>query len=350
MSSLPLPKPNPPLQTFPNTPNQLSLNKPNISPKFLSIDNPSSSKIQPIAILANKFNLTKKIGKGGTSCVYLGHSHSDPSTQYAFKIIKSPQSQNLQNEYTILTSLSHNNIIKAYSYDENTSLYKPSKDTTSTVSYLQLDYIAYGELFDFIYYPKKGFGENFSKLITYKLCLALLHLYSNGFVHRDIKLENIMVDINYNIKLCDFGFGAQNDAKMNTHLGTAGYASPEVLGKQIYNGIANDIFSLGVTLFVLVTGSMPFRTVSTNDSFFRLILLNKFDEFWLKRGIKVSYEFQCLFNSMVTFHPEQRLSIEEVLCSAWICEGNYSKENYDLLKVELSKRREIVEMKKRKQE
>ena len=142
MSSSPILKPNPSLQTFPHTTNQPSLNKTNSSPKQLSIDNPSLTQFQTIAILANKFNLTKKLGKGGTSCVYLGHSHLNPSTQYAFKIIKSPQSQILQNEYTILTSLSHNNIIKAYSYNENTSLYKPSKNSTSTVSYLQLEYIA----------------------------------------------------------------------------------------------------------------------------------------------------------------------------------------------------------------
>ena len=217
------------------------------------------------------------------------------------------------------------------------------------MSYLQLEYIAHGELFDLIYYPKKGLGENFARLITYKLALALLHLHSNGFVHRDIKLENIMVDTNYNMKLCDFGFGAQNDGQMSTHLGTSGYASPEVLGKQVYNGIASDTFSLGVTVFVLVTGSMPFRSVSTKDPFFRLLLLSKFDEFWHKRGIKVSYEFQCLFNSMVAFHPEQRLSVEELLCSPWIREGNYTKENFDLLRVELSQRREIVQLKKRKQ-
>jgi serine/threonine protein kinase len=156
--------PTTPLQTQPTSQTSITLNdKPSSSP---------SSQL-PIAILANKYNLTKKIGKGGTSCVYLGHSISEPSIDYAFKIIKSPSSQILQNEYTILSSLSHNNIIKAYSFQENISLHKPNKNKTKTVSYLQLEYIEYGELFDFVYYPKKGFGENFTRLLTYKLALAL---------------------------------------------------------------------------------------------------------------------------------------------------------------------------------
>ena len=335
-------------QHNPTTPPQT---QPTPQTSIIFNDKPSSSPSPqlPIAILANKYNLTKKIGKGGTSCVYLGHSITDPSIDYAFKIIKSPSSQILQNEYNILSSLSHNNIIKAYSFQENIPLHKQNKNTTKTVSYLQLEYIEYGELFDFVYYPKKGFGENFTRLLTYKLALALLHSSSNGFIHRDIKPENIMVDADCNIKLCDFGFGATNNGIMNKHVGTSGYASPEVLGKQLYYGVPNDIFALGVTMFILVTGSMPFRTVSVKDSFYSLILQNKFNEFWQKRGIKVSKEFQCLFNSMISFQPEQRPSIEEVLCSSWIREGNYSKENFDLLKVELLRRKEIVFAKKQKQ-
>ena len=74
--------------------------------------------------------------------------------------------------------------------------------------------------------------------------------------------------------------------------------------KQPYNGISNDIFSLGITIFVLVSGNMPFRLTTHTDPFYNLIIKNKYEEYWQKRGIKLSDSFTEMFNMMIAFNPQ----------------------------------------------
>ena len=97
--------------------------------------------------------------------------------------------------------------------------------------------------------------------------MAGVHYFqSRGYAHRDIKLENFLLDQNFSVKLCDFGLCKKMTRKdgtkklLKTRLGTLGYSAPELRnsGEQRYDGIKIDIFSLGVTLFMLLTGHCPF--------------------------------------------------------------------------------------------
>ena len=111
---------------------------------------------------------------------------------------------------------------------------------------------------------------------------GLAYLHSKKIIHRDIKSENIMLDSNFNIKLCDFGFASFSIGKFKTFFGTSGYASPEMCNKQPYYGISNDIFSLGITIFVLITGNMPFRMTNSSDPLYHLIVKNQYEEYYKK--------------------------------------------------------------------
>lgn len=305
------------------------------------------SKVNSLATLDNDFVLVKKIGKGGTSKVYLGYEKAAQDKLYAFKIIKKPFSKVLESEHFVLSQISDLNIIKSYSYSPKGKFIKNKKDSSAKeVSYLKLEYMEYGELFDFVFYPRKGFGENIGRLLFHTLLTALQSIHNVGIVHRDIKPENIMIDSNFNIKLCDFGFSTSNRSNLTSYLGTPGYASPEMCSKQPYNGISNDIFSLGITIFVLVSGNMPFRLTTNTDPFYNLIIKNKYEEYWQKRGIKLSDSFKEMFNMMVAFNPEQRPSIEELLNCKWMKEGDFSKSNFQLLNQEIESRKSIVYIKK----
>ena len=315
-----------------------------------------------IAILNDRYNLVKKIGKGATSSVYLGYDSKEKSNElFAFKILKHDNNNNnnttsfeenkiFQNEASILSNISHPNIVTLYESSTNASL-KKTNGKSKTISFIRTEYLEFGDLFDYVYYPKKGFGENLSRLLMNSIISGIEHTHNTGYVHRDLKTENIMMNSSFNVKIVDFGFatkieGINKNGKHMQYLGTPVYAAPELHFKVPYNGIANDIFSLGVIMFVLVTGCLPFRMDIPNDQFYCCIVKGDYEMFWKKQHFKLSESFMQLFNNMIAFDPIQRPSIAEIKESEWLREGNYSIDNYYNLRKECIKRHSIIQKKK----
>jgi serine/threonine protein kinase len=98
------------------------------------------------------------------------------------------------------------------------------------------------------------------------LASALDYIHKKGIAHRDLKPENLLLDMNFNLKLADFGLACQNEKRLNTFAGTLTYMAPEILEKKQYDGAKADIFSAGVILFFMATGRPPFRVASKQDS------------------------------------------------------------------------------------
>ena len=322
----------------------------------------------PIMIISNKYLLYELIGKGGTAKIYKGVIQNDKSNkQFAFKIVK-PKSQNLQvqnYECKALSLLQHDSICKLYGFGEGEA-FKVKTQTKKSVSYLILEYIPNGELFDYIYYPKIGFGENeITKYLFLKIIDTVEYIHENNFCHRDLKTENIMIDEDFNIKLCDFGFAKQNqnnspfvnlcegdsndNGLFSSFLGTKGYMSPEIVHMKNYYGTSNDIFSLGVMLFILVTGLKPFVEANPNDTFYCYINQNNYEDFWKNRNVNVSDEFKILFQLLISADYSTRPSISEIKRSQWMSSvvknENLSKCESELKK-ELERRFSIVTRKK----
>jgi serine/threonine protein kinase len=141
----------------------------------------------------------------------------------------------------------------------------------------------------------------------------------------------------YTLKYIDFGFATEkSNGYLTTFLGTPNYAAPELHLKQSYLGVSEDIFSLGVTLFILVTGHLPFLLPLPNDILYRHIFCVDYVNYWRKRNIKVSPSFMELFDNLVAFDPSQRPSISEIRQSKWMKEINWGLK--DQLRNELIRR------------
>ena len=116
--------------------------------------------------------------------------------------------------------------------------------------------------------------------------MGLQSIHKENICHRDIKLENILLDENYNPKLCDFGLSEFNKENLTESVGTVNYAAPEILEQKPYNGFKIDIFSLGVTLLTLVTGATGFSQATSKDFAYFLIKNNLYEQYWNAFGIK----------------------------------------------------------------
>ena len=133
-------------------------------------------------------------------------------------------------------------------------------------------------------------------------------------VHRDIKLDNILIDLDNTVKICDFGVSKRisEDELMIDHCGTPGYISPEIYKNKGYEGFQCDIWSAGVTLYYMLSGTQPFRAFSVKEMEIK-VLKGEFEE------IKdISDEASDLIKKMLVVDPEKRIKINEILNHPWL--------------------------------
>jgi len=200
-------------------------------------------------------------------------------------------------------------------------------DTFETEKYvfIVMEYIC-ADLLGFIRKREK-LSENISKLIFKQIIEGLKYINKKKIVHRDIKLDNILIDLDNTVKICDFGVSKRisEDELMIDHCGTPGYISPEIYKNKGYEGYQCDIWSAGVTLYYMLSGTQPFRAYNAKEMEIK-VLKGEYEE--IK---EVSKEANDLIKKMLVVDPEKRIKINEILNHPWL--KNEDVENRKNLKL-----------------
>ena len=298
--------------------------------------------------IGNKYVLFEKKGQGGTSTVYLV---KDPNTEkfYVGKILKK-ESNHFDNEVKILKKLKEikSPLIINIIDSGNEEIIRANK-TKKKKQYLILEYASKGELYNYIGCPGIGLQEKYSKIIFSKILKGIQECHKMGICHRDLKMQNILLDEEFNPKICDFGFATLNNKHLTEVLGTPHYHPPEILLEQPYDGFKADIFSLGVLLLTLVSCKFGFIEAKLSDNYYIYIIAKKYEGYWKKVGRRItgiSEEVKKLYFKMVSYIPEERPTIEEILNDDWFNEiKNLNSEQLNNLEKEMReefRQREII--------
>lgn len=158
--------------------------------------------------------------------------------------------------------------------------------------------------------------EKVQKIFT-QLVGAVSYIHNKSCVHRDLKLENVLLDKNENVKLCDFGFTREYDGKasyLQTFCGTVCYSAPEMIKGERYAGEKIDVWSLGVILYALLTGELPFD--DDEDAVTRSKILKEEPKY----AESFPEEAKTLINKLLSKRPLYRPSLPEILSDPFLAE------------------------------
>lgn len=252
------------------------------------------------------YQLDKALGAGNFAVVRLA-VHCITGTKVAMKIIDKSKLckedlARLFKEVQIMKLLDHPNIIRFYQVVEN-------------YQYIHLvsSYAENGELYEHV--MKNGnLSESEARRYFTQICSAINYCHEKGVVHRDLKIENVLLDCNDNVRIADFGFSNyfKPPRLLETFCGSPQYAAPEIFSGKHYDGFKTDIWSLGIILYVLVTGGLPFDGESIAE-IKQYVLRGKF-----RVPYFVSHECDHLIRSMLSLEPEKRPSMSNILSHTWM--------------------------------
>ncbi len=214
-------------------------------------------EIAPGEIIGNKYRILSLLGGGGYGDIFICHPLTDPTQRHVLKILKTcntSSQKRFRREAAILAEISNNDrIAKILDFWES------GADTFIVMEYIRGKNLTQAAI-------EYQMDEHAILQIAKETVHALQDIWENcNIIHRDIKPENIMLDQNFHLKLLDFGLSKQCSEHGETDitlekssLGTPGYMSPEQFTNFKYVDFRSDIFSLGATLFFLLTGRVPF--------------------------------------------------------------------------------------------
>ncbi|KAM6972484.1 serine/threonine-protein kinase MARK1 [Aplochiton taeniatus] len=260
------------------------------------------------------YRLLKTIGKGNFAKVKLA-KHVLTGRQVAVKIIDKTQLnptslQKLFREVSVMKNLNHPNIVKLFEVIE-----------TEKTLYLIMEYASGGEVFDYLVahgrMKEKEARAKFRQIVS-----AVQYCHQKRIVHRDLKAENLLLDAEMNIKIADFGFSNEftMGSKLDTFCGSPPYAAPELFQGKKYDGPEVDVWSLGVILYTLVSGSLPFDGQNLKELRER-VLRGKY-----RIPFYMSTDCENLLKKLLVLNPGKRGSLEQIMKDGWMNVGQQGEE------------------------
>lgn len=276
-------------------------------------------------IFNGEWEIMSSLGEGNTSKVYLARNMND-KRQVALKLLREEFLQrdadsikSVEQEIQILQGLKHSNIVNIVGYGSDGTVLKPSGRKIENLVYILLEYVTGGLLFD-LCQSMGGMGEEYGRFFLSQMIEVVGYMQGKGVVHRDLKLENILVDDNMNLKVADFGFATYKKInKLQSYRGTMTYMAPEIKEGKTYDGKQIDMFSCGVILFIIVQGIFPFKEAKKDEFFYNLLLKKDYSTYWSKvGGQNLSEEFKDLILKMFSYDGSERPTVEQLRDHPWM--------------------------------
>ncbi|XP_074850115.1 maternal embryonic leucine zipper kinase [Carettochelys insculpta] len=253
------------------------------------------------------YELYETVGTGGFAKVKLG-LHLLTGEKVAIKIMDKlalgDDLPRVKTEIDAMKNLSHQHICRLYHVIE-----------TAKKIFMVLEYCPGGELFDYII-SKDRLSEEEARIFFRQIVSAIAYVHSQGYAHRDLKPENLLIDSEQNLKLIDFGLCAKPkgglDYQLNTCCGSPAYAAPELIQGKAYIGSEADIWSMGVLLYALLCGFLPFDDENVM-ALYRKIMRGKYEvPKWL------SASSILLLHQMLQVDPKKRITVKHLLTHPWL--------------------------------
>lgn len=276
-------------------------------------------------VLGDYIFTRKRIGKGAFSTIYKG-KHRASNKVYAIKEISFDNLEKIRDsikrEFTLMKKLNHKNIIK---------LHEVFFDNDEKNIYLVIDYYAKGDLAKFL--NGKPLKEKYAKKYMRQLIEGLKYLYDRQILHRDLKLQNILVTDDNNIVITDFGFAryTDNENMLNTLCGSPMYMAPEIMLKKKYNN-KSDLWSVGIIFYELLFGTTPFRARNMID----LMSSLKKKEVVLPEN-NLSKNCINLISGLLNKNPDRRINWTDLFSHPWFDTDEILEKENALMDISFSK-------------
>ncbi|CAL5415143.1 unnamed protein product [Camellia sinensis] len=259
--------------------------------------------------LGGKYEIGRTLGEGNFGKVKYA-KNLDSGHSFALKILDKARilhlniTDQIKREIGTLKLLKHPNVVRLHEV-----LASKSK------IYMVLEYVTGGELFDRI--ASKGkLSESRGRKLFQQLIDGVSYCHNKGVYHRDLKLENVLVDAKGNIKITDFGLSAlpqhfRDDGLLHTTCGSPNYVAPEILANRGYDGATSDTWSSGVILYVILTGYLPFDDRNLAVLYQKIFKGEVQIPKWLSLGAR------NLIRRILDPNPATRITMAEIKADEW---------------------------------
>lgn len=264
------------------------------------------------SLLMERYEVGKLLGQGNFAKVYQAKDIKNGQT-VAIKVIdkektlKAGLNEQIKREISVMKLVSHPNVLQLYEVM-----------ATKSKIYIVLEYAKGGELFNKV--AKGRLKEDIARWIFQQLISALDCCHRRGVYHRDLKLENLLIDEDGSLKVSDFGLSAlsestHQDGLLHTICGTPAYVAPEVINRKGYDGAKADIWSCGVILFVLLAGHLPFQSSNLMEMYKKITRADYRCPNWFPP------EVRKLLTKILEPNPNDRIPITKILENPWFKKG-----------------------------
>ncbi|KAL4284405.1 hypothetical protein GQ457_16G012360 [Hibiscus cannabinus] len=264
------------------------------------------------SVLTRRYEIGRLLGQGTFAKVYYARS-IQTNQSVAIKVIdkekvtKVGTANQIKREISVMRIARHPNIVQLYEVM-----------ATKTKIFFVMEYCKGGELFDKV--SNGRLKVDVARKYFIQLINAVDFCHSRGVYHRDIKPENLLLDENENLKVSDFGLSAlaeskRQDGLLHTTCGTPAYVAPEVINRKGYDGVAADIWSCGVVLYVLLAGYLPFHDSNLMEMYRKIGRAEFRFPSWFP------LEVRRLVSKMLDPNPTSRISMSKIRINGWFKKG-----------------------------